>query len=92
MSRPQIPRILQKDLEEGKDIDFKEKQEDWNIYELGDGTILKIKLVLTGVKRLKKWKPDGTPIYLVNSTNIVRTLDIPQKLRKKPKPSSFEPV
>lgn len=92
MSRPQVPRILQKDLEEAEDVDFKEKQETWNIYELGDGTTLKIKLVLQGVKRLKKWKPDGTPIYLINSTNIVRTLNIPQELRRKAKPSSFEPV
>jgi len=83
---------LQKDLEEADDIDFTEEREHWNTYKLEDGTTLKIKLVLRGVKRLKKWGPDGSPVYLINSTNILRAVDIPRELKRKPKPSSFEPV
>ena len=92
MSRPRIPRILQKDMEEADDIDFTEKHEGWNVYELEDKTTLKIKLVLKGVKRLKKWNLDGSPIYMINSTNIVRAVNIPKKLRAKPKVSTFQPV
>lgn len=92
MSAPKTPRILQRDLEESEDIDFTEENEYWNVYKLRDGTTLKIKLVLRGVKRLKKWGPDGTPMYLINSTNVVRAVNIPKELKKKPKPSSFEPV
>ena len=92
MSAPKVPRILQRDLEEAEEVDFTEEKEYWNVYKLKDGTTLKIKLVLRGVKRLKKWGPDGSPMYLINSTNVVRGVDIPKELRRKPKPSSFDPV
>ena len=92
MSRPRIPRILQRDLEQAEDVDFTEEKEHWNVYKLKDGTTLKIKLVLRGVKRLRKWNPDGSPIYMINSANIVRAVDVPKELRAKPKPRAFEPV
>ena len=92
LTKPTLPRILQKDLEEAEDIDFTETQENWNTYTLEDGTTLKIKTVLQGVKRLNKWKPDGTPIYLVSTSNIVRTVNVPKDLKAKPKVSSFKPV
>ena len=85
-------RITQKDLEGGEDIDFTEEHESWNTYKLESGETLKIKLVLQGVKRLKKLKPDGTPIYLISSTNVVRVIGIPEKLKAKPKVSAFQPV
>lgn len=92
MSQPQLPRITQKDLVEAEDLDFKEETNDWNVFKLSDGTTLKIRLIVREVKRLKKWKADGTPIYVINSVNVVRTVDIPKELRQKPKVSAFEPV
>ena len=92
MSVPKAQRITQKDLEEGEDVDFTEEQERWNTYKLKTGETLKVKIVLQGVKRLKKFKQDGTPIYLINSSNVVRVLDIPKKFKAKPKTSSFKPV
>ena len=92
MTTPKIPRILQRDLEEGEDVDFTEEREHWNTYKLSDGTRLKVKLVLRGVKRLKKWNPDGSPMYLIYSQNIVRAVDIPKELKAKPKTSAFKPV
>ena len=85
-------RVMQKDLMEGADVDFADEKEYWNTYKLKDGTTLKIKLVLRGVKRLKKWSPDGLPVYVINSRNIVRVLDVPKKLKAKPKPNAFKPV
>jgi len=79
-------------LQEADDLDFTEEKEYWNVYRLKDGTILKVKLVLRGVKRLKKWAPDGSPMYLINATNIVRAVDVPKELKAKPKTSSFKPV
>ena len=84
--------ISPEDIADSDDIDFNEAEEHWNVYKLKDGTTLKVKLIVTGVKRLKKHNPDGTPIYLVNSQNIVRTTDIPKALMAKPKESSFKPV
>ena len=90
---PEGMRITQKDIAEAVDLDFKEQEERWNAYELSDGTILKVKLVLNGVKRLKdKYRDDGEPIYLINSHNVVRTINTPQELRLKPKESSMKPV
>lgn len=94
MSRGAPPgvRVTQRDITEAIDLDFTEEVEQWNVYKLEDGTTLKVKLVVRGVKRLNKHNPDGTPIYIINSQNIVRTLNIPEELKKKPKESTFKPV
>ena len=74
------------------DLDFKEVDVNWNTYALSDGTTLKVKLVLRGVKRLKRYEPDGAPIYVINSINVVRAVDIPDELKAKPKESEMPPV
>ena len=92
MSAPKQQRITQKILAEAEDLDFMEEKEQWNIYKLNDGTTLKVKLVLQGVKRLQKCDPTGSPIYLINYTNIVRAVNIPKELKAKQKTSTFKPV
>ena len=84
--------ISSEDIASADDIDFEETKENWNVYKLKDGTTLKIKLILLGIKRLKKHNPDGTPIYIVNAQNVVRTVDVPRELIAKPKESSMKPV
>jgi hypothetical protein len=73
-------------------LDFDEEEEHWNIYKLTDGTILKVKIVLRGVKRLNRFNPDGTPIYLIQSQNIVRTINVSDDLMQQPKERSVRPV
>jgi len=85
--------ITPEDVAEADDIDFEQEKEYWNTYKLKDGTILMVKLVLVGVKRLKKWNPDGTPLYMINSQNVVRVTNVPKELRGKPvKETTFKPV
>ena len=79
-------------LEGSVDLDFIEVEENWNTYSLSDGTTLKVKLVLRGVKRLKNFEPDGSPIYVINTINVVRSVDIPPELRAKPKKNEMPPV
>ena len=79
-------------LNESVDLDFTEVEEHWNIYQLSDGTKLKVKLIVRGVKRLNQFEPDGTPVYLINSMNVVRAIDIPVEVKAKPKKSSMPPV
>ncbi len=79
-------QITPQDLASAEDVDFDEEHESWNVYKLKDGTTLKVKLVLAGVKRLKKHNPDGSPIYLINSKNMVRVANVPKKLLGKPQP------
>jgi hypothetical protein len=84
--------VTPEDIAEGEDVDFKEVKEYWNVYKLKDGTTLKVKLVLIGVKRLEKHNPDGSPIYVIQSQNIVRAVDVPEELYAKPKPPTMKPV
>ena len=44
------------------------------------------------VKRLKKYSPDGNPVYVIQSQNVVRTLDIPEEIKAKPKERTVKPV
>ena len=73
------------DLSEGEEVDFENEKESWNVYKLADGTTLKIKLVLVNVVRSRdKYDPLGNPIYGITSQNIVKALNVPEKLRRKP--------
>lgn len=84
---------LPRDTFEGSvGLDFDEVEENWNTYTLSDGTTLKVKLVLRGVKRLRRCEPDGTPIYVINSINVVRAVNVPEELKVKPKESEMAPV
>lgn len=82
----------EQDLAEGEELDWSDSKEYWNEYKLTDGTTLKVKLILKAVKRLKKYGPDGTPLYLIMSDNVLRVLDVPKQLRAKPKDSTFKPT
>ena len=88
ISQPLSPQ----DMAEAQNIDFEESKEYWNVYKLTDGTTLKIKLIVTGIKRLKKHNEDGTPIYMVTSQNVVRMVDVPKDLIAKAKEPSMKPV
>jgi len=79
-------------FQDAEEIDFVEDKEYWNEYKLADGTTLKVKLVLRGVKRLKRYEPDGSPIYAINSMNVVRAVEVPEKLKAKPKKSDMAPI
>ena len=86
-------QITSEDIENAEDVEILEEKDHWNTYKLKDGSVVKMKLIVSGVKRLTtKWQPDGNPIYLVNSQNVMRLGNIPKKLKAKPKPSTFEPV
>jgi hypothetical protein len=91
MGEPQI-QITPQDIIEAEEIDFEEKKEFWNEYKLKDGTTLKVRLILIGVKRLKKFAPDGNPVYIINSNNVVRVFDVPKELKHKAKEPSLKPV
>lgn len=66
-------------------MDFEVVKEDWNIYKLKDGTTLKVKLVLINVLRAKnQYDPIGNPMYMVSATNVVRVVDVPRELKRRP--------
>jgi hypothetical protein len=57
----------------GTKVGFRTVKEDWNEYELEDGTKLYVKLVPVDVVRFNELNPmTNEPIYQVISQNIVR--------------------
>ena len=55
-----------------EDIQFETIKEPWNEYRLKDGTIIRVKLVLTIVSRTDKFDESGEPIYLLNMQPIMK--------------------
>jgi len=93
MAEGQQIQITPQDLAEGEEVDFAEEpKEIWQSYKLSDGTTLKVKFIVIGVRRLKKCNPVGEPIYVINTQNVVRAISVPEKLKTKPKESSFKPM
>ena len=56
----------------------------WNTYKLGDGSTIKVKLVVKGARRLNKFEADGMPVYALDSENIVRVVDAPEEFMASP--------
>ena len=81
--------------EGGVEVDFETVREEWNTYQLKDGTTLKVKLVLVRVIRTKDgYDPTGVPVYAIMSTNVVSAVDVPVSLRRKPRasPDGAKPI
>jgi hypothetical protein len=57
---------------EADKMDFNPIQENWSIYRLEDGTIIKLKLIISDVFRIPGTDPvTGVPQFMVRSTNIM---------------------
>ena len=67
----------------GEEVEFEVEKEGWNVYILHDGTKLKLKAVVAQIVCLEAHKPDGEPIYLVNSSNVL-SVDVPEQYKQKP--------
>lgn len=68
---------------EGTVMPFQVGGEHFNEYVVEDGTILKVKLVVTEVLRIDgHYDAQGNPIYLVGSTNVT-AVSSPESLKRK---------
>jgi hypothetical protein len=67
-------------IPKGKIVDFKPLREDWSDYSLSDGTVLRVKVVISKVTRLQNpdgnfsVSPTGEPIYFFQSQNVVQVV------------------
>ena len=53
-------------------VDFLERRESWNEYQVTDGKVLKIKLVCTRIFRAREEKDaEGNALYIIQSTNVI---------------------
>jgi hypothetical protein len=63
-------------------LTFRTTNEDFSEYLLDDGTVVKLKVVVTDVARVEGiFDPQGNPLYIVQSTNVM-SVDAPNELRK----------
>jgi hypothetical protein len=56
----------------------------WSTYKLRDGSTIKVKHVLKGVRQLPTYAPDGAPMYSALSDTVVQVVEFPEELRRKP--------
>ncbi|MBI4462112.1 MAG: hypothetical protein HY653_04320 [Acidobacteria bacterium] len=59
---------------EAEDMEFNTGREDWNEYVVEDGYTVRIKLVVSSILKTGERDPQGNPVYIVQSTNIVKVL------------------
>ncbi len=64
-------------------VDFETVREEYNSYKLSDGSMIRMKTVVTSIIRTDEFSPDGEPIYVVNSQNVL-VADVPQALKRSP--------
>jgi hypothetical protein len=58
------------------------REEDrWSTFKLGDGSTIRVKLVVKGAKRLNKYSEDGLPVYTVDAEPVVQVVEVPEELK-----------
>ena len=70
----------QGEMTEGVVVDVQSIKENWNEYQLEDGTRLRMRLVVHQVLRLQEINDRGEPIYVIKSQNILDA-DVPPELK-----------
>ncbi len=68
---------------EAIEVRFKSVREDWNEYDIDDGTTVRIKVIVSDVMRLvDQFDAEGNPVYVVKSGNTM-FVKSPDHLKKK---------
>lgn len=74
-------------LPDGREVEvtplpYRPNTEHWNEYLIDDGSVVRIKLVVTEVLRIEgEHDPAGNPAYIVQSTNVV-AVNAPDELKR----------
>ncbi|MGO9230157.1 MAG: hypothetical protein ACLQKA_13250 [Bryobacteraceae bacterium] len=67
---------------QGQSVEFTAKSENWQQYELEDGSQLKVKIVLLDVVRLDEYSDNGDPVYQLAAQQLIG-IQVPDELKKK---------
>lgn len=79
---PKIP--FQGEEVDATEVEFQTRREDWNEYQLMDGSSIKMKLVVSRMFRIDgQYDNEGNPVYQIKSTNVAAVTS-PDVLKKKP--------
>jgi len=66
---------------EATEVGFKSLKEEWNEYQADDGTLIRLKVVVSEIIRLDDYDQDSKPIYVVKSSNVLSS-SVPEHLKK----------
>ena len=65
------------------EVEFQTRKEDWSEYQLMDGSVVKMKLVVSDIFRLEgMYDQEGNPVYHIKSTNVA-AVSSPDNLKKR---------
>lgn len=67
---------------QGQSVEFTARSENWQQYELEDGSQLKVKIVLLDVVRLDEYGDNGDPVYQFTAQQLIG-IQAPDALKKK---------
>jgi hypothetical protein len=68
---------------EALEMPFQVGTENWNEYFCDDGSVVRLKPVVTEIFRVEgQYDQMGNPVYVVNSTNVV-VVSAPEELRRE---------
>lgn len=68
---------------EGIEVPIKSSGELWNEYLLEDGTVIRVKVIMTDVVKVEnEFDAEGTPVYVIKST-MISSVSAPEHLRRK---------
>ncbi len=68
---------------DGESVEFTTQGEQWTVYNLADGSLMRVKLVMMDVARLDdEFNQNGDPIYMFSAQQVIAVTANPS-LRKK---------
>jgi len=79
-----MPKVPFKGREvDATEVDFQTRKEDWNEYQLMDGSFIRMKLVVGDIFKVAgEYDDEGNPIYIVRSKNVLMVRS-PDNLKKR---------
>ena len=63
-------------------VDIKDSKEPWSEYQLEDGSVVRVRPVVSRVLKTEEFDSDGNPIYQLSVANVV-FVDVPENVKRK---------
>ncbi len=83
MDRKRTIKLGGQDVE-ATEVGYRTSGEYWNEYLADDGSVIRVKLIVTEVLRVEgRYDQMGSPVYLVKTTNVTN-VSAPEDLRRQP--------
>lgn len=87
MSEPRgrpVKTMFEGQMMDAIELEFTAIREDWNVYQVADGSKIKMRVILATVHRIHgKFDRLGNPVYSVGSSNIA-SVESPENLKGQP--------